>query len=70
MQKNMLLFHRKQLGPASSTVAKVFFATSMVIRTVWWWIGTILGVGSMSRTKARQSAAAAIYHWTGRKPQS
>ena len=69
MQKNMLLFHRKQLGPASSAVTRVLFATSMVVRAIWWWLGSMIDAGAVSRAKARQSAAAAVYHWTGREPQ-
>ena len=69
MQKNLLLFQRKQLGPLSGTLTRMLFATSMALQTLWWWSASRLGLGSVSPLKARQCAAATVYHWTGREPQ-
>lgn len=68
MQKNLLLFHRKQLSATQAVITKLLFATSMVVRTIWWSTWASLADCRSSREKAKQSAAAARFHWTGKEP--
>ena len=68
MQKNLLIFHRKHLGVVHWALTKLLFSTSMVARMLWWSLWASLRVGESSPHKARQSAAAALFHWTGREP--
>jgi GT2 family glycosyltransferase len=69
IQKSLLLFHRKHLGRFRWGLTKLLLATTMIIRMIWWTFWTALSVGKLSRHKARQSAAAARYHWTGTEPR-
>lgn len=62
MQKGWLRFHRKHLGLVGWAAAKLLFAVSMAARAIWW--RCVAG----DDARARLSAAAARFHFTGKVP--
>lgn len=67
-QKNLLLFHRKHLREPWPTLSKALFAVFMLLRAVWWGAISMFSKRTTTRNKAIRSAAAAIFHWTGKEP--
>ena len=65
LQKGLLRFHRLHLHPVRWAASKFLFATSSVVRMLWWKAATVVGAGEASAHKARQVAAAARFHWLG-----
>ena len=68
IQKSLLLFHRKHLGWSRWVLSKFLFSTTMVTRLIWWTVWAAAGMGRQSQHKAKQSAAAVRYQWTGKEP--
>lgn len=77
LQRNILLFHRLQLGWGRWLVTKILFTGSMGLRTIWWGTCAALGAGGAgtgrdgggaAQQKARRSLAAVRYHLTGVEP--
>ena len=68
MQKSHLLFQRRHQSRLACLTTKALFLTTMPLRWGWWGLWGKLGVGEDSAHKAKQSAAATVFHWTGKEP--
>ncbi len=68
MQKNLLLFHRRNLGWLRWATAKVLFTASMTIRAALFGAWSRLRPRRATSSKATLAAAAARFHWTGKEP--
>ncbi len=66
-QKNLLIFHKKRLGPVRWAASKLLFTSSMVLRSLAW-VAIAMAGSETARAKAAQSAAAARFHLTGDEP--
>ena len=73
MQKSVLRFLDKHGGRATWLLARVLFAVSMAARAAWWHaraaVDRSAAGGRSARHKAAQSAAALLFHLTGREPE-
>ncbi len=68
IQKGLLLFHRKHLGVVRWALTRCVLAVSMATRTLWWTVCAVVGIDTQAKHKAKLSAAAARFHWTGLEP--
>jgi GT2 family glycosyltransferase len=69
MQKSAMIYHRKNLGLASSWLLKLIYITSNFVRMIAWFV--LSGRQSRRRNWHRSAAARAalVYHFTGSEPK-
>ncbi len=65
MQKGLLRFHRLHRSRVQWVATKALFATSMLVRMLWWKACSTLRIGRRPAHKAAQATAAARFHWLG-----
>jgi GT2 family glycosyltransferase len=68
LQKSSLIYHRKNLGFAAWSLAKMIYIASNAVRTVAWFVSSVVNHDPSLRQKSAAAMAALWFHLLGVEP--
>jgi GT2 family glycosyltransferase len=69
LQKSAMIYHRKNLGLASSWLLKLIYIASNFVRMIAWFILSVVNRDSRNWHRSAAARAALVYHFTGNEPK-
>jgi GT2 family glycosyltransferase len=69
LQKSAVIYHRKNLGLASSLLLKGIYVGSNSLRMVAWFIMSVINRDARTRRRSAAARAALLYHILGVEPE-
>jgi GT2 family glycosyltransferase len=69
LQKSAMIYHRKNLGPASWWLLKLIYIGSNFVRMIAWFVLSVLNRDDRDWHRSAAAKAALVYHFTGSEPK-